>query len=90
MSDSIVTIRDLCKTFRQGGKERRVLDCVNLEIHRGEFFVLLGKSGSGKSTLGPIVANVLGYDFIDLDEWVEDQAGIVRGCADGEGGDGYL
>ncbi len=51
MSDSIVTIRNLSKTFRQGGKERRVLDNVNLDIQRGEFFVLLGKSGSGKSTL---------------------------------------
>jgi putative ABC transport system ATP-binding protein len=51
MTDTIVTIRNLCKTFHQGGKERRVLDSVNLDISAGEFFVLLGKSGSGKSTL---------------------------------------
>ena len=30
---------------------RRVLDGINLDIHRGETMVLLGGSGSGKSTL---------------------------------------
>jgi phospholipid/cholesterol/gamma-HCH transport system ATP-binding protein len=30
---------------------RRVLDGINLEVHRGETMVLLGGSGSGKSTL---------------------------------------
>jgi len=28
-----------------------VLNCVNIDIIQGEFFVMLGKSGSGKSTL---------------------------------------
>lgn len=32
---------------------------------------LTGFMGSGKSTLGPMVANVLGYDFVDLDETLE-------------------
>lgn len=31
--------------------------------------------GSGKSTLGPIVANVLGYDFADLDVMIAERAG---------------
>ena len=31
--------------------------------------------GSGKSTLGPIVANVLGYDFVDLDVMIAERAG---------------
>ncbi len=36
---------------------------------------LTGFMGSGKSTVGPIVANVLGYDFVDLDAAIEAQAG---------------
>jgi shikimate kinase len=32
---------------------------------------LTGFMGSGKSTLGPIIANVLGYDFLDLDHYIE-------------------
>lgn len=31
--------------------------------------------GSGKSTLGPILANTLGYDFVDVDRMIEQQCG---------------
>lgn len=36
---------------------------------------LTGFMGSGKSTIGPILANVLGYAFVDLDEAIARQAG---------------
>jgi shikimate kinase len=36
---------------------------------------LTGFMGCGKSTLGPIAANVLGYDFADLDEAIAERAG---------------
>lgn len=47
----IVEIKDLLKTYTEGGRTRHVLDSVNADIYEGEFFVMLGKSGSGKSTL---------------------------------------
>lgn len=31
--------------------------------------------GSGKSTLGPILANTLGYDFVDVDRMIEQKSG---------------
>ncbi|UCH64655.1 MAG: shikimate kinase [Ignavibacterium sp.] len=37
----------------------------------GNIFYLSGFMASGKSTIGPIVANTLGWDFIDLDEEIE-------------------
>lgn len=36
---------------------------------------LTGFMGCGKSTIGPIVANVLGYDFVDLDALIVARAG---------------
>lgn len=41
----------------------------------GNIFYLSGFMASGKSTVGPIVANTLGWDFIDLDEEIERKEG---------------
>ena len=53
-----VRIRGLDKAYEQGGRIRRVLDGVDLDIQSGEFFVLLGKSGSGKSTLLNLMSGI--------------------------------
>jgi shikimate kinase len=37
--------------------------------------VLVGFMGSGKSTVGQVVANRLGWRFLDLDDWIEARAG---------------
>jgi shikimate kinase len=36
---------------------------------------LIGFMGSGKSTVGPLIAGLLGWDFVDLDTLVEARAG---------------
>lgn len=40
-----------------------------------ERIFLTGFMGSGKSTIGPIVANVLGWNFYDLDKLIEKEVG---------------
>jgi putative ABC transport system ATP-binding protein len=55
---ALVRIRSLSKTYTEGGKSRRVLDAVDLDITKGEFFVTLGKSGSGKSTLLNLLSGI--------------------------------
>ena len=54
----IVEIRGLRKTYEEAGQPRLILDTVDLDIHEGEFFVLLGKSGSGKSTLLNLIGGI--------------------------------
>ena len=38
-------------SFSYPKREQKVLDDINLEIHKGEYIVLCGSNGSGKTTL---------------------------------------
>jgi len=53
---SLITLRDVRKSYFAGDIETPVLHGINLEIGRGEFVAIMGQSGSGKSTL----MNILG------------------------------
>jgi shikimate kinase len=43
---------------------------------RTDRIYLTGFMGSGKSTIGPILANTIGYDFIDVDLMIEESEGM--------------
>ena len=51
MSEPIIQIRHLTKTFGSGEGAVHALDDINLEIRQGEIFGIIGLSGAGKSTL---------------------------------------
>jgi len=48
---TILTAKDLSKTFSNESVQQHVLKNLNLSIYQGDFTVIMGNSGSGKSTL---------------------------------------
>lgn len=58
-----IEIRDLSKTFREGGREVPAVSKVSLEIYDKEFVALVGPSGCGKST----ILNMIGGLFAPSD-----------------------
>ena len=58
MSESLISIRQLSKTYQRGTQPVPVLFDINLEIAEGEYVSLMGPSGSGKSTLLNLIAGI--------------------------------
>lgn len=58
MSEIVVKIENLVKRY----KELIALDHLNLEIHKGEIFGLLGPNGSGKTTTINCLLSLLSFD----------------------------
>ncbi len=48
---TLVSVRNLGKTYQRGPEQLAVLHGIDLDIERGDFLALMGPSGSGKTTL---------------------------------------
>lgn len=49
--DIVLSVRDIKKTFVEGGQPLRILRGGGFDLYRGEIIAIVGQSGSGKSTL---------------------------------------
>lgn len=47
----MISLENVCKTYRMRHGRRLILDHVNFTLHRGQHVGILGRNGAGKSTL---------------------------------------
>lgn len=69
---SIITLKNICKTYNNGKIQINALKNINLTVEKGEFLSIVGTSGSGKSTLMNIIgcldiADSGSYHLLDKD-----------------------
>ena len=51
MKNTILSAKELCKSYAHNGGQVHILQHIDLSIYKGDFTVIMGSSGSGKSTL---------------------------------------
>jgi len=78
MSDTVISINNLSKTFQTGiaAGEKAALKNVSLQVERGECLVIGGENGSGKSVLMSIIAGLMEGDQADSVK-VNERVGLV-------------
>jgi lipoprotein-releasing system ATP-binding protein len=88
MNDTVLSARDVHKSFRQGPTELQVLEGVNLAVAVGERVAIVGASGSGKTTLLQILggldrpsAGVVAVAGRDIHSLSETERGVLRNQA---------
>ncbi|MCK5126618.1 MAG: ABC transporter ATP-binding protein [candidate division Zixibacteria bacterium] len=58
MSETMVKLSGVTKSYFRGAMEIPVLHGINLEVPEGQFLALMGPSGSGKTTLLNLLAGI--------------------------------
>lgn len=83
MSDYIIDVQNLCKSF----DEQLVVDHVSLQVKKGEVFGFLGPNGSGKTTTIRMLCGLLtpdsgsgtclGYDILTQSKQIKQKVGYM-------------
>lgn len=83
---SLISLRNVSKSYSSGFNKTVVLDDVSLEVEEGEFVSIMGPSGSGKSTAMNMVGCLdvptkgkIHLDGRDISKMSESQLAQIRG-----------
>ena len=75
MSEILIKVENVNKTYQRGGETLTVLDQLNLDVPKQDFLALMGPSGSGKSTLLNLMGGLdtptsggIGINGVQLDQ----------------------
>jgi putative ABC transport system ATP-binding protein len=63
----MLSIRRLCRSFREGERVHRVLEGLDAQVGSGERVAVMGRSGSGKSTLLNLISGIDRADSGSID-----------------------
>lgn len=66
MSDVMIRVKNLTKSYQRGNETLVVLDNLNLQMEQWRFYALMGPSGSGKTTLLNLIGGLDQPDAGDL------------------------
>lgn len=85
MKETVLSVKNLSKTFVSGSKNLKVLDDVSFKVEAGASVSIVGPSGSGKTTLLGLCAGLdrasagsVELNGIKLDRLSEDERAWVR------------
>jgi putative ABC transport system ATP-binding protein len=82
---SVLSVKNLCRSFREGEREHRVLEHAEADFADGEVVAVIGRSGSGKSTLLNLISGIdrpdsgtVSIDGLDVTALTEPQLTLFR------------
>jgi putative ABC transport system ATP-binding protein len=85
MSETVLKIENLGRTFMLGKRKIQPLNGLDLEVKRGEFTAIMGPSGSGKTTLLNLIGCIdkptegkIAIDNVDISHMPESQLYKIR------------
>lgn len=90
MKETLLSAKDVCKTFHDHTNSTNILRNIDLEIYKGDFTIIMGSSGAGKSTLLYVLSGMdslssgqVFYKNQEISGFHENKMAALRTCAFG-------